>query len=72
MANSSTTCAAGRMTKKERRTSITEELLADQELKQQRKRRFGRLQAAKQAQAGRRGRKTENSRLKKRRQPPKH
>lgn len=61
-----------RMTKKERRTSITEELLADQELKQQRKRRFGRLQAAKQAQAGRRGRKTENSRLKKRRQPPKH
>ena len=60
------------MTKKERKTSITEELLADKSLTQQRKRRYGRLEAERQQLAGRRGRKTDNARVKKRRVAPKH
>lgn len=65
-------CSAGRMTRKERKQSITEELLADKALGQQRKRRFGRLQGEKQRWAGRRGRKTDNPRIKKHRKAPKY
>ncbi|KAK9789962.1 hypothetical protein WJX73_005964 [Symbiochloris irregularis] len=63
---------SGRMTKRNRKASITEELLADKALREQRKRRFGRLQAQRQQWAGRRGRKTSNARIKKHRKAPKH
>ena len=62
----------GRLTRKQRKTSITEELLADKALAQQRKRRFGRLQAERQQWSSRRRRKTDNDRLKKHRKAPKH
>ena len=64
--------AAGRLTKRDRKATITEELLADKALSQQRKRRFGRLQEDRQKWAGRRGRSTDNPRVKKRRAAPKH
>ena len=44
---------AGRMTKKQRRQTLTEELLADAELSQTRKKRFGALQAERQRGATR-------------------
>ena len=37
-------CAAGRVPRKQRKQTITEELLADPELQASRKRRFGKLQ----------------------------
>ena len=55
---------AGRMTRKERKQTLTEELLADAELAQSRRKRFGALQADRQRWSGKKGRKTSNERKK--------
>lgn len=66
---------AGRLTRKERKQTLTEELLADRQLQAAHKRRFSKLQeehgrfSDKKAIAKR---KTSNPRLKARRKKPKH
>lgn len=52
------------MTRKERKQTLTEELLADAELTQSRRKRFGALQEEKQRWSRKRGRKTANERKK--------
>ena len=49
---------AGRMTRRERKQTLTEELLADAELAQSRRKRFGVLQAERQRWSSKKGRKT--------------
>ena len=55
---------AGRMTRRERKQTLTEELLADAELAQSRRKRFGALQADRQRWSGKKGRRTGNERKK--------
>ena len=55
---------AGRMTRRDRKQTLTEELLADAELAQSRRKRFGALQADRQRWSGKKGRKTSNERNK--------
>lgn len=65
---------SGRMTKSERKQTLTEELLADSRLVDTHKRRFGRLQAERSKFSKRKGgvRKTSNPRLNKRPAKPRH
>lgn len=66
---------AGRLTRKERKQTLTEELLADQALQEAHKRRFAKLQAERSRFSDKRAikkRKTSNPRLKARRKKPKH
>ncbi len=56
--------SAGRMTKKERKQTLTEELLADPELTQSRRKRFGVLQQEKQRWSRKKRRPTNNERKK--------
>ena len=56
--------SAGRMTKKERKQTLTEELLADPELTQSRRKRFGALQQEKQRWSRKKSRPTNNERKK--------
>ena len=63
----------GRLTKAERRATLTQQLLADAPLSQSRKRRFGTLQAEAEAKVTRgKRRKTENERRKAPQHRPKH
>jgi hypothetical protein len=52
------------MTHKERKQTLTEELLADPELAQSRRKRFGALQQEKQRWGRKKGRQTNNERKK--------
>ena len=56
--------SAGRMTRKERKQTLTEELLADAELTQSRRKRFGALQQEKQRWGRKKGRSTNKERKK--------
>jgi hypothetical protein len=63
----------GRLTKAERKATLTQQLLADADLGASRKRRFGKLQAEAEAAAGRgKKRKTDNPRKKPAKHRPKH
>ncbi|DBB11920.1 TPA: hypothetical protein ACH3X3_006060 [Trebouxia sp. C0006] len=63
---------SGRLSNRERKRTITEELLADPDLSQARKRRFDKLQDEKAYWAGKRGRKTDLPRGKKTTRSKKH
>ncbi|KAA6416599.1 MAG: hypothetical protein FRX49_13429 [Trebouxia sp. A1-2] len=63
---------SGRLSNRERKRTITEELLADPDLSQARKRRFDKLQDEKAYWAGKRGRKTDLPRGKKTSRSKKH
>jgi hypothetical protein len=64
---------AGRLTRKQRKRTLTEELLADPELARERKKRFAKLQQEAQRWSCRKHkRKTANERIKARARRPKH
>ena len=63
---------AGRLTNKQRKRTLTEEVLADAELQQVRKKRYAKLQEERQELTRKRGRKTDKPRLKKAHHRPKH
>ena len=63
---------AGRLARKERKQTFTEELLADRQLKQSHTRRFDRLQAERQRWRHKKVRRTNNERANKRKPKPKH
>ncbi len=62
----------GRLARKERKRTFTEELMSDAALKQSHKRRFDRLQAERQRWRHKKIRHTSNERLNKRKPRPKH
>lgn len=63
---------AGRLRAKQRKATLTEELLADAELTRTRKKRYGALQDERQAHTRVKRRKTDLPRLKKAHRRPKH
>lgn len=62
----------GRLSRNERKQTLTEEIAADVHLSDLRKRRYNKMQEEASKFAGRRGRKTNNERLKKKPRRPKH
>ena len=62
----------GRLTRKQRKQTLTEELMADPELSATRKKRFGALQAERQRWAGKKGRKNVGYARKKASKRPRH
>jgi hypothetical protein len=65
-------CSAGRMTRKQRKGTLAEELLADEELTRMRKKRYSALQEEASRWSHKKVKKTNNPRIKKRAKKPKH
>ncbi|KAK9806285.1 hypothetical protein WJX72_008533 [[Myrmecia] bisecta] len=63
---------SGRLTNAERKRTLAEELLGDEQLTQMRKKRYNRVQAEKEHWAQKKGRKTDKPRIKKKPHRPKH
>jgi Fcf2 pre-rRNA processing len=60
---------AGRLTKKQRKNTLTEELLADEELNRLRKKRYNALQEEASRWSHKKGKKTDQPRIKRRSKP---